>query len=385
MNTATNTYFEIEPLRVMLSSRCNDLVRFDDRPQPMAVLRSAIQAELEGLRFGEEQVFRVWIHEPEAIAPGDQTSWDKCISQARRADIFLMLYNGNAGWSGNSEHFADAVGICHAELAAAYSKAPAKVRSIHFPLDGVPDNLPNRRFQKYVVQQKILGTQVETGEAAIDAARRAAVAALLALARAGIGASSGRFFTGEALEWTRMDFHQRRTTTTAVVVDFLVERFDGKAARFADMDTTVVLPLADVRVAFVCDCIPATLTTAAARELVGQPFLRDHQLCAALPDGVAGPVHLVACQKGVTELQALRQLGFPDAIAVTAPFGVYVADEVQKIQMAFIANCRDETSTRHNVQRFLQWLEEQGEDALLARRAVSRRRIADRIAAEQDD
>lgn len=383
MNMAPSTYFEIEPLRIMLSSRCSDLVHFDGRLQPMSVLRGAIQAALEGLRFGGEQVFRVWIHEPEAIAPGDETSWDKCINQARRADIFLMLYNGNAGWPGSSEPFADAVGICHAELAAAYSKAPAKVRSIHFPLDGVPDNLPNRNFQKYVAQQKILGTQVETGEAAIDAARRAAVAALLALARAGIGASSGRFFTGEALEWTRMDFHQRRKTTTAVVVDFLLERFAGKAVRFAD--TTVALPLADARVAFVCDCIPATLTTAAARELVGQPFLRDHVLCATLPDDVAGPVHVVACQKGVTESQAIRQLGFPDAIAVTAPFGIYVADEVQKIQMAFIANCRDETSTRHNVQRFLQWLEEQGEDALLARRAVSRRRIADRIAAEQDD
>jgi len=136
-------------------------------------------------------------------------------------------------------------------------------------------------------------------------------------------------------------------------------------------------------VAFVCDCIPASMTTAAARELVGQPFLSDHEISARLPKTAGGPVHLIACQKGVTEAQALRQLGFPDALVVSAPFGVYVADDVQKIQLVFIANCRDETITRHHVQRFLQWLDEQGEDRLLAQRARSRRQIADLIARVQ--
>lgn len=377
-----NAYFEIEPLTLMVSSRCADPVQFDERLQPMNTVREAIKAELEGLRFGGEQVFRVWIHEHEAVTPGDMTSWDKCMNQAKRADIFLMLYNGNAGWAGTSVQFADQVGICHAELAAAYNKAPGKVRSIHFPVVGVARTRANRSFQKYVKVQKIMGAQVQSGEQAVKAARQAAVAALLVLARAGVGvATTGSFFAGEALEWTRLDFRQRRVTTTAAVVNFLCERFGSKATRFNG--TTVVLPLAKASVAFVCDCIPATLTTAAAREMVGQPFLRDHELCADLPPEAAGPVHLMACQKGVTETQALRQLGFPDAIAVAAPFGVYVADDVQKIQMVFIANCRDETTTRHHVQRFLQWLEEQSEDRLLARRAASRRRIADLIARER--
>lgn len=121
---------------------------------------------------------------------------------------------------------------------------------------------------------------------------------------------------------------------------------------------------------------------AAARELVGQPFLRDHLWMQSLPKSVGGPVHVITCHRGVTEAQALRQLGFPDALVVSGPFGVYVADEVQKIQLAFIANCRDETTTRHGVQLFLQWLEQQGEDRDLARRAASRRRICDHIAKE---
>jgi hypothetical protein len=94
---------------------------------------------------------------------------------------------------------------------------------------------------------------------------------------------------------------------------------------------------------------------------------------------IHGPVHVIACQKGVTEAQAVRQLGFPDAVVVSAPFGVYVADDVQKIQMVFIANCRDETTTRHNVQAFLNWLTEQGEAQYLVQRAMQRREISDLI------
>lgn len=39
-------------------------------------------------------------------------------------------------------------------------------------------------------------------------------------------------------------------------------------------------------------------------------------------------------------------LRFPDAMIVDAPFGIYVASEVQKIQMIFIRSCTDESSTR---------------------------------------
>jgi hypothetical protein len=86
---------------------------------------------------------------------------------------------------------------------------------------------------------------------------------------------------------------------------------------------------------------------------------------------------VIACQKSVTETQAIRQLGFPDAIVVSAPFGVYVADDVQKIQMAFISNCRDETTTRNNVQAFLNWLNDHGEVKYLVQRAQHRRQISD--------
>src|SRR5262249_17008604 len=136
-------------------------------------------------------------------------------------------------------------------------------------------------------------------------------------------------------------------------------------------------------VAFACDAVPAAMSIAAAREPMGQPFLRDHAMVAALPKDVGGPVHVIACHRGVTEAQAVRQLGYPDVQVVAAPFGVYIADDVHKVQMVFLANCRDETSTRQAAQLFLQWALAQGEDQRLVERALSRRRISDAVHAEQ--
>jgi len=128
--------------------------------------------------------------------------------------------------------------------------------------------------------------------------------------------------------------------------------------------------------------IPAALTVSPARDLVGQPFLRDHMLFGNLKGKRGGPLHIIACHKGATESQAAKLLGFPDATFVTAPFGIWVADPVQKVQFAFIVNCRDEANTRHGLQRFMEWLSQTGEDVLLAERALARARIVSAIAKE---
>ncbi len=140
-------FFAVEPLTLMISSRCADEVEYGGRPQPMSAVRRAMKSALEEVRFGGEQVFRVWIHEDEAVTPGDRNSWDTCMRHARQADVFLVLYNGNAGWPGTSERLGDHVGICHAEFEMAYNKTPGKVRSVQFPeIEAAPDS-PNGRFQ----------------------------------------------------------------------------------------------------------------------------------------------------------------------------------------------------------------------------------------------
>ena len=374
--------FDLQPITVMLSSRCMDLFPYQGRDQSLSKLRIAIKAAIEAIHFSGHPVFEVWIHEDEA---NGNHSWDECMKKSARCDIFLVLYNGNGGWSGSNEkteRLGDHVGICHAELDEAFHKTPDKVRCIHLlPLLATEEETPNQRFQKYVANLNLNAAQALNGEEATQRATELVVAALLNLARAGVGVGSqGSFFAGEALTWTRMDFHARRKVTTEAVIELLSRR----SAKTSVNGNQVICPVKGKKIAFLCDCIPAAMSTAAAREMVGQPFLNDWKMVCNLPKDVVGPVHIIACQRGISETQALRQLGFPDAVVVSAPFGVYVADRVQCIQMVFIANCRDETTTRHRVQRFLLWLGEQGEDALLVRRASSRRKICSTIASEFD-
>ncbi len=370
---------DLQPLTLMLSSRCRDTFLWKGKQQPLSELRKAIKEAVEDIKFAGRQLFEVWTHEDETGGH----SWDRCMSSARNCDIFLALYNGNAGWDGNhgtTERLGDHVGICHAELDEAFHKTPGKVRCIRLlPLIKTKPGDPNDKFQKYFDRQNLNSSEVTDGAEAIERAKEAAVASLMKLARLGIGVSTkGSYYAGEALEWTRLDFQQRRNAINGVVKNLLA----GRSAKTQVIGNLVILPVKDREIAFQCDCVPASMTTAGARELVGQPFLNDWKTVKELPKDVAGPVHVIACHKSVTESQAIRQLGFPDAVVVSAPFGVYVSDRAQCIQMVFIPNCRDETSTRRGVQYFFHWLGEQQEEGALIARAVSRRKICSVMAAE---
>lgn len=256
----------VEPIRLMVSSRCKDPVPFDGSSQPMSVVRRRIKEILEQMRAGDHPLFEVWIHEDEAVTPGDQDSWTTCMRKVRAADVVLVLYNGRAGWPGTLAATGEEVGICHAEFATAYAQNPSKLRSVQVPLATTKLSTADRRFQLEFTKANILGGQAANGEEAVDLAIDAAVAALLDLARAGGQAGSrGGYYAGEALAWSRMDYETRRATTRGVIREVLTS---GSASTG---NGTVVVEVAGAKIAFRCDCIPAAMGTAAARELVGQP------------------------------------------------------------------------------------------------------------------
>jgi hypothetical protein len=147
-------------------------------------------------------------------------------------------------------------------------------------------------------------------------------------------------------------------------------------------DSAVPIALLDHQVLLCGHAIAAAASVAAARELGGKPLLRDHLRIDAT-QRVQGPVHVIACFKSATEKQATDLLGFPDATVVPTTFGIYLVDDVQKVQACLLSNCRDEASTGFAVQRLAEWLAQSGEDRALLQRAQSRRRIVDAIRQEQ--
>jgi hypothetical protein len=364
-------------LNVMLSSRCDD--KFPaGAATSLTDIRLELKAEIEDMKIAGLQAFKVWINEAAPPAGGTWDSWDICIEAVKACDILIVISNGNAGGAEG----AGEIGICHAEMMTGYSIAPTKVRLIALDTIAITKDAAgtrNKRFQDELSKQSLFRGGSVTSVADLKARVKEALHdSVIALAQAGVrDAAKGKFHSGAALDWSRLDFGARQAEMTRVLRGALLARTgsvedEGKLIIKMDGRDILVEPHA----------IPAALTIGPARELVGQPFLRDHQLEPQLTGKRGGPLHIIACHKTATESQAAKLLGFPDATLVVAPFGVFVADSIQKVQFAFLTNCRDEANTRHGLQRFMEWLSQTGEEKLLADRAQARARIVKAIAKE---
>jgi hypothetical protein len=360
----------------MISSRCTDGVTLDGKISTFTDLRRKLKAELENETLLGSQLFDVWINEDAPPAEGSVDAWEECLEQVRRADLLIALYNGNAGWSKEKGE----IGICHAELALGLSSAAAKVRIVSLPiqLGKAIERKRNERFKAYVESQGRFWAAAKDGNEAIVQAKaglRQAIQEMVQLG--GREARKGKFTTGEALDWSRLDFEERQNAIASTLRNALSDRESSEAG-----PSCVFVTIASKKVLVKYHAIPAAMSIAAAREMVGQPFLHDHEVVDSLGTQGVGPLHIIGCHRSVTEAQGMKQLGFPDATILSPSFGVYVADPIQRIQILFLANCRDETSTRHGVQRAFEWLSQTGEDKRLAKRAEARARIVKAIAAE---
>ena len=132
--------------------------------------------------------------------------------------------------------------------------------------------------------------------------------AVITLTQAGVrDAARGKFHSGAALDWSRLDFSARQKEMVCVLRDALRVRkgsVEDSGKVFVQMNGYEVLAEPHA--------IPAALTVSPARDLVGQPFLRDHMLSGNLKGKRGGLLHIIACHKGATESQAAKLLGFPD-------------------------------------------------------------------------
>ena len=371
-------------IRMMISSRCNDAF-----PAPggrtLSEIRRDLKTEIEKAKLFGKAIFEVWINEETPPQGGSWDSWEVCLKAVKEADILLVLANGNAGWGRESGD----IGICHAELMTAMNRTPGKVWLISLgdvPVDdSSPQGARNGRFQRYVEEQsRFRGDSVTTEKALRQRVHEALRDAVVRLTQAGVRESGkGGYDTGDALDWSHRDFRSRRDEMRRVLRDVMLQRAGSREVATgepADPLGPVVVTLDGKEVLVVPDAIPAALSVGPAKELVGQPFLEDYRRASLLGDGIGGPLHVIACHKGATETQATKLLGFPDATVVTAGFGVFVADNIQMVQFAFIIQCRDETTTRHGAQRFFEWLTQSGEGTLVAERASRRAKVVDAIA-----
>jgi len=154
----------------------------------------------------------------------------------------------------------------------------------------------------------------------------------------------------------------------------------------SNKDKNYFLELESYKILVTIHAIPDALSVASAKEKVGQPFLQDFKISNILlkNDNIIGPVHIIGCHKSVSETQTRNILGLPDATILKDSFGIYVADNIQKIQMVFIEKCADSHSIRYRFQDFSDWLVRTSELENLVQRAKSRKNIITVIAEENN-
>jgi hypothetical protein len=361
-------------IRVMISSRCDDT--FPEGGRSLSAIRRHLKAEIEAAVIFDQSLYEVWINEEESPREAELNSLDVCLEQARTCDVFISLYNGNAGWTQSYS----GTGICHDELRTALEDSPAKVRLVA-TIDPDPSyNSGEKRdadFAKYIQNQNIFrGGLAKTEAQLIDRVKQAIHDTTLRLLRSGKKSQGkGKYDRGQALEWNRLSFQERRIAIRECMADFL-------GSQIHNDDFLIVRDIPGLAgVIANIDAIPGPLTVAAARELISQPFRNDHLIYEDVKNhrGI-GPIHIIGCHKSVTEQQAANILGVPDSTSIATSFGVIAIDLTQHVQMAFISGCSDEASTRSGVQAFLSWLDQTSEQEGLRRRAKKRKQITKAIA-----
>lgn len=367
-------------IRVMISSRCNDgfPIPASQGGKRLTEWRRELKQIIENQRLFGEQVFEVWINEDAPPKAHDRNSWEVCLKAVRECDILLVLANGSAGWSKDSS----GIGICHAEYMEGLRVASGKVFVVLLKKTERTKSSEaerNRSFDELLKTESAFhGGIVETGTELVQRVVSTLIEAVLSLIRRGVReASASRFDRGAALSWSRLGYRERSQQMCKVLSSCIC--LGGSEI----CPNLISRPVNGVLIAFKLHAIPASVGIAAAREMVGRPFLNDHALVASLANNV-GPVHIIACHRNATETQATNLLGFPDATVVAGSFGIYVADPIQKVQFVFLTNCRDETNLRHQQQRFFEWLTNAGEENLLVERAISRTKIIKAIAEESN-
>lgn len=365
-------------INIMISSRNN--AHFDSRP--LTDIRKELKEMIEKEEIFGENLLEVWINELEATQSFEESIWNKCLSEARRADIVLVLYNGQAGWTRPK----DSIGICHDEVREAVDSAPGKVFAIDIregtslTASSGKEEKANKQFEEYMTLYELFQNKAKTTNELKSMVYLTLQNAVSSLFKQGVlAAHRSKNNSGEALNWKLMDYESRSNAIIRAMEQAIhIPDVGDKTGR------SYFLTYEKYKILVILHAIPDVLSIAKARERVGQPFLEDYKYIKSLAaDDVIGPIHIIGCHKGVTDAQARSILGFPDATILKDNFGVYVVDNIQKIQMIFISDCSDSTSTKSGFQRFLKWLEFTTENKSLMKRAMSRKKIVMTIAEEK--
>lgn len=370
----------MKKINIMLSSRCYTLLKKSDgTTEDLTKLRKRIKKEIEEAQILGKNLFEVFINEDHDTATLSNNSWDECLKAVEECNILISIYTGEGGWGKAKSD----IGICHAELSNAIENEPGKAylinakEAVHTKKDESKLKEQNDLMDKYVSNLNRFHSNATTAEEIEDKIKSIVIEASIKLTHLGQReVRRGKYNTGEALNWSRLNYISRSKEMIKIIRENFIK--DGNTL-LNDTDIIFNEHETNKNILFRIHAIPDAMSVSTAREIVGRPFLQDHLIIKNQPQQILGPFHIILIHKNITDTQVANFLGHPDATIVSSPFGIYLADNIQKIQCIFLKDCRDKTSTTHNYQRFRDWIYETNETSEIINRAEGRRQILNSI------
>jgi Domain of unknown function (DUF4062) len=377
----------LRKLRVMLSSRNNDLIPDDNGVAKLSEVRLELQNQLQAEKFLGRGLLDVWINEEAGAEAGGTTAWNLCLGEVDDADVLIVIYNGQAGWSKDP----GGLGICHAEMAHAWHKTSGKVfliqmtfesdkgRKLQSPEEVARANSQNRAFAEFLDRTSSFKAFAGDRQALKDQVKLAilnAITKYLELGRRGMHV--GEISPGPALDWSRMTYDQRKSAIEKGGNDYFIARGALKEG------TDLVWTWGGQKILLRVHGVPASFGIAEARERVGRPYLEDHTILGRKGmNEVVGPLHVILCHKNITESQVISFMGHPDLFIVRAANGFFVADRISFVQALFLMNAIDDDAIRVSLQGIFEWIESQAQEmGNIVARAHSRAAILRTMAGE---
>jgi hypothetical protein len=362
-------------IQVMISSRNKDSVRLGPGRKRVKLLdvRRALKEELEEMTFCGQKLLKVYINEDGGGESGTDTIWDTCRQKLDESQIIIAIYNGHAGWCREEA----GLGICHEEIKYVLDHYPAKLYLIELK-PTTAESAADRAFAGFMKGINRWREQAHDVESLKESVRLAVAKAVSDLTVTGSREGrKGRYYFGSPLGWARLGYLERKIRIEEAVARYLVAQGAWSLPVVEPEDTPgLVWRLEDAQVLLLVHGVPSSFGIAEAREMVGRPYLSDHQTPVAASGGLlVGPVHLVACHRSCTESRILSYMGHPDVYIVQTPFGFFAADLTSFVQTFFLTDCRDRDATVMAMERMFEWIAEANEGGRIVERARSRQRI----------
>ena len=371
----------------MISSRNTDLIPDKDRAVPLSEVRIEIQKELQEAQFLGKALLDVWVNEESGAESGDANAWNVCLSRVDDADVLIVIYNGQSGWTKDK----GGVGICHEEMAHGWNSVPGKVFLIRMKFNSdrtlglqSPDEVAkstsqNREFADFLDRTSPFMAFAADREGLKRQLKLATLNAITKYFNLGRGAiRMGKISRGPALDWSRMSYEQRKSAIEKSGRGYFISL--GASERKLDLAWNWGGESVLVRV----NGVPASFGIAEARELVGRPYLTDHEIISGTDmTKLIGPLHIILCHRTISESQVISFMGHPDLFLVKTDRGFFAADRITFVQAIFLTEAIDDLSIRAGLQSTFDWIESQAQEkGNIVARARSRAQILRAMAAQ---